>query len=154
MKLFEMSTRDMARTLCSLTQPFANLCDDREVAQAMMALSNGMQGKGTGTLADIVARSVPVLLDRHYDDVVAILSALTGKTVEEINAQPGTETIADIRAVMDGDLTSFFSLSAPTGDRPSSQPSTPTAHRQASTRWRHFWSGRPNKRSARSTSRR
>lgn len=113
MKLSEMNTRELAKALCGLTMPISNICKDAEVVEALKT----MQEKRT--IADMLASIVPVLLDKHYDDTVAVLSALTGKTVQQINAQKGSETITDIKMCLDGDLVSFFSSSAPTEKTPS-----------------------------------
>lgn len=113
MKLSEMDTRQLAAALCSLAAPIDRLCADKDVMAVIATIATGK-----GSLAAMLGKAAPVLLDKHYDDVVAVLAALTGKTADEISAQSGMQTIADIRACLDQDLGSFFSSSAPTGKTP------------------------------------
>lgn len=108
MRLNEMNTRQMAKTLCGLTKPIASLCEDKAVMDALQLLQDARSGKAQDTMAGLLAKVVPVLLDKHYDDVAEILSVLTGKTRAEIDAQSGLDTIKDIKACLDGDLASFF----------------------------------------------
>lgn len=108
MKLSEMNTRQMAKTLCSLTRPIANLCEDKAVMDALQLLQDMRSGKKHCTMAGLLAQVMPVLLDEHYDDVAVILAALTGKTRKEIDEQSGAQTVKDIKACLDGDLASFF----------------------------------------------
>lgn len=110
MKLSEMNTAQLAKALCALTTPLENLCNDPKVMDALKVVSKPEAGMSMATL---VARVAPVLLGEHYDDVVKILSALTGKTVEAINAQPGLTTVQDVIACMDGEIMRFFTPSAP-----------------------------------------
>lgn len=154
MKLSEMNTKQMAKALCDLTKPIANICNDKAVVEALVVLQAVKDGKHEGTLADVIAQVVPVLLDTHYDDAAAILSALTGKTREEIDNQSAVQTVTDILTCMDADLSSFFMPSVPTGEKKSSQPCTSTERRPVWKRWHSFWRSVKKRLSAWRTSRR
>lgn len=139
MKLSEMNTKQLAKALCELTQPVANICGDAEVMSALAVVRDMQAGKNVGCIADVIAKVMPVLLDKHYGDATAILSALTGKSREEIDRQSGMQTVTDIMTCMDGDVLNFFTSSAPTAQTPSSVQCTPTEPHQTSPLSRAFW---------------
>ena len=58
--------------------------------------------------ARLIGAYIPALLQRHRADTMEILSALTGKSVAEIAAQPGMQTIREAKESLDEDLMSFF----------------------------------------------
>lgn len=111
MKLSEMSTADMAKALCKMAAPAGRLCADVKMMRCIAEA-----GKGKETLAEKLAalmpEVIPALLGEHFDDLVTILSALTGKDEEAIRRQKGVETIRDISECLDGDLLDFFKSSA------------------------------------------
>lgn len=111
MKLSEMNTVQMAKALCELAAPVGRLAEDVEL---MRGMADAGQGKNTlgEKLGALLPKVIPALLDKHFDDVVLILSALTGKSGEVIRAQKGVQTIRDIQSCFDGDLLDFFKSSA------------------------------------------
>lgn len=151
MKLSEMNTKQLTKALCDLTSPIANICGDKEVMDALSVLRKVQHGESVGSIADVIAKVVPVLLDKHYDDAVAILSALTGKSRKEIDEQSGVQTINDIMACMDGDLSTFFTPSAPMDENPSSAQSTPTERPQELMPFLPIWQSVKKKLSGKST---
>ncbi len=111
MKLSEMNTVELAQALCLLAAPVGRLAEDVELLKGMAAAGEGKETLGE-KLGALMPTVIPALLDKHFDDVVLILSALTGKTPAAIRKQKGFETIRDIRACFDGDLLDFFKSSA------------------------------------------
>lgn len=151
MKLSEMNTKQLTKALCDLTLSIANICGDKEVMDALTVLRKVQQGESVGSIADVIAKVVPVLLDKHYDDAVAILSALTGKSRKEIDEQSGAQTINDIMACMDGDLSTFFTQSAPMDENPSSAQSTSTERPQELKPFLPIWQSAKKRLSEKST---
>lgn len=112
MKLSEMSTENLAATLCKIAAPVERIGADQEVNDVLKELSShggkiSVLQAGTATFGKLI----PVLLDRHKEDTYAILSALTGKSVGKLREQRGLETIRDVKNCIDGDLIAFFKSS-------------------------------------------
>ena len=117
MKLSEMSTDQMADAMVLIAEPVANIAADTKVSAALKGYSTS-QKKGetvAQTFGKMIGKLAPALLQDHRQDVYAVLSALTEKTVEGIASQKGMQTIADIKACWDGELANFFKSAASTG---------------------------------------
>ena len=114
MKLSEMDTCALAACLCRLAGPIERIGTCEAVERAMKTVSEHMD-KGTNLerLSVIIGQLVPVLLGSRLDDTIDILSAMTGKTQEELLRQNGMQTIRDVTECIDGDLLRFFGLSDP-----------------------------------------
>lgn len=116
MKLSEMTTAQLVRTLCALTGPVCRIAEDE---QAQLALEELLEA-GLSRLPVLKAWSLileklsPLLLHDHAEDVWEIAGALLGKSPEQIRAQPAGETLAALRASWDGALIDFFSSAGST----------------------------------------
>lgn len=111
MKLSEMNTVELAKALCNLAAPVGRLVGDKELMKAL-----GEKGKKDASLGEKLGKQIPKvipsLLGDHFEDVVLILSTLTGKAPEAIRQQKGAETISDLMQCFDKDLLDFFKPSA------------------------------------------
>ena len=114
MKLSEMNTREMAAALCKLTPAVERIVQDDALGEAMRQFANSKEKTPAVAYAKLAALLAPVLLDKHLDDTVTMLSALTGKDEAVIYDQPGWQTIKDIKGCLDKDLLDFFMPSAGT----------------------------------------
>lgn len=117
MKLSDMNTVEMAKALCTLAVPVGNICSDiqllKDIAEAGKDENGNPASMTLGEMAGkLLPKVVPSLLDKHFDDTCMILSALTGKTVQQIRKQKGMQTINDIVMCFDGSLLDFFKSSA------------------------------------------
>lgn len=119
MKLSEMNTRQMAAALCALTQPMARIAKDEEIDKAMRSIAGKSEQMHSMTAfekgATLMEELVPLMLGKHYDDAVEIISALTGKTAKEIDEQNGMQTVNDLLGSLDGKFFDFFRSSAVMG---------------------------------------
>lgn len=113
MKLSEMNTEQLAACLCKIAPALERIGMDDATNKAFAALSGKPEG-GTRMqqLAHIVGALVPALLGDHFDDVVTIVSAMTGKTEDGVRAQNGFTTIRDVQGFFDEDFLGFFRSSA------------------------------------------
>lgn len=121
MKLSELSTDRALDVMCELTPYVSSIIEDDEI---LAALNNVMPAPSDGGDADRsrldgikmiggMVKITPLLLKTHRPDVYGILSVVYEKTVDEISAQPITDTIQQVRGVFqDSDLLSFFKSSA------------------------------------------
>lgn len=65
----------------------------------------------TYNFSSFFGKIAPALLDAHFDDTVEIVSAMTGKTAQEVRDQNGMQTIMDIKSFLDEDFVNFFGSS-------------------------------------------
>lgn len=113
MKLSEMNTRQMADALCKLAEPIGNMVADKQFTDAFAsALKHDQEGTIGEQIAHAAKAVLPQILGTHFDDLIAIAAAMTGKTAEQVAAQRGTETIRDLMGCFDKDLVDFFKSSA------------------------------------------
>ena len=117
MKLTEMNTEQLTRTLCALAGPVCRIAEDVRVQAAMAALAEA--GLGELPLNEavpmLIANLVPVMLGTHAEEVWQIAAALTGKQEAEIRAQSGLQTIDELRRVWSEELIDFFLCAGCTG---------------------------------------
>ena len=112
MKLSEMNTVQLSDALVRLAGPMERIGKDAKMNDALKANAEKLREKGMSRLENttaLIGAMVPALLERHRADTFEILSALTGKSVAEIEAQPGMLTLREARECLDGELLSFFS---------------------------------------------
>lgn len=116
MKLSEMDTRQMAEAMCKLAEPVGNLMSDKPFTERIASALAKSGEKTVGEqLSTAIKTVLPSLLNDHLEDVIAVASALTGKSAEKIAKQRGVETILDLRDCFDKELLDFFKSSAPSG---------------------------------------
>ena len=116
MKLSEMNTQQLAACLCKIAPSLERIGMDKGTNRAFAALNGKLEG-GTRMqqLAQIVGALVPALMGAHFDDMVTIVAAMTGKTEEVVRAQNGFATIRDVKSFFDEDFLDFFKSSAAQG---------------------------------------
>ena len=114
MRFSDMNTDQMAKCMCELVSPAAEIMGDEAVIKALSALSGAGEKPFLRLVADAATAIVPLLLKTHYSATVAILAAMTGKSCAEIRKQKGLQTIRDARECIDQDLIDFFTSSAAT----------------------------------------
>lgn len=113
MKLSELSTDKLADCLCDLTEPVSNIMQDEEIVNKFKDISADHK-KGTPMIeigGKALSQMIPLCLKKHRENVYKILSALSGKTIEEIGSQNGLLTIKEIKDCYDKDLVNFFKSS-------------------------------------------
>lgn len=113
MKLSEMNTQQLAACLCKIAPALERIGMDDGTNRAFAALSGKLEG-GTRMqqLAQMVGALVPALLGAHFDDVVTVVAAMTGKTEEGVRTQNGFATVCDVKSFFDEDFLDFFKSSA------------------------------------------
>lgn len=113
MKLSEMNTVQLARTLCAIAQPVERLGKSKRITSALQSFAEFRSGNGDGTMLEQVTRLIaaitPALLDeKNLPDTAEIVAAMTDKTATEVLNQKGVQTIKDIRGLLDKDFIDFF----------------------------------------------
>ena len=112
MKLSEMSTEKLADALVRMVEPAREIVEDAEFIEKLKQMAADRTAKTQlENIAGMAFLVVPLLLERHRSATYTILSALTGKTVKQIAAQPGMQTLREARDSVDQELLDFFGLS-------------------------------------------
>ena len=105
MKLEEIRGEKAFDAISGMVTAIANIAGDEDFVKAVKEMQ-GKKDKGA-----VIKTIVPVLLDNHRDDVVAILSIMNGQSREEYLAElTPQKLIADIWSVLtDEDIVGFLS---------------------------------------------
>ena len=113
MKLSEMNTEQLAACLCKIAPSLERIGMDEGTNRAFASISGKLEGcTRLQQLAHIVGALVPAFLGAHFDDMVIIVAAMTGKTEDGVRAQNGFATIRDVKSFFDEDFLGFFRSSA------------------------------------------
>lgn len=115
MKLSEMNTKQLAGALCALTQPMSRIATDDNLSRVFANIQHEMERRTHMSMMEktgMLLEAVPILLRSHYDDTIAIISIMTGKSIAEVEAQNGMEMIDELRKSIDSQFLSFFRSSA------------------------------------------
>lgn len=128
MKLSELSTDRALDVLCELTPYVGNITNDEEVVKTIgKVMEGGQELNRYGQVMLVVGRIgefIPLLLKEHRPDVYGILSVMNERPVAEIATQKLTDTIKQVRALLqDEDLLVFFRSSVQQEKTESSAPS-------------------------------
>lgn len=112
MKLSEMTGDQLATCLCVISPCAERIAEDDDIVDAIKGCMSVREVEGEKLryfdIPRAVLRMIPVLLTKHKRDTFMILGAMSGKTADEIAQQNGLKMLADIKAVFDADLISFF----------------------------------------------
>lgn len=114
MKLSEMSTQELASCLCKIAEPIEALGKNEKVNAVLEAHAEKAKNVPKGSLfaqaTQTISTSIQAFLcEENLPHTARILSALTGKSVDDIMAQKGVQTMKDIMDCLDEDLIRFFS---------------------------------------------
>lgn len=110
--LSELNANELTRCLCALAGPAEKIFSDGAVTHAMDSYKkkideNTRIDKGFSLFVTMVFSD---LMEKHGDDVYAIIAALDDAKVEDVKARNGVEVMRDIfkAFVLDGDLSAIF----------------------------------------------
>ena len=126
-KLTEITGEDTIDLLADLIEPMTNIATDPEVARGVITAGQGEKGEARRVaIIDYIKTQIPALIKTHKSDVMAILAAVAGVSVEEYAKKTNAMTLlADISAITsDKDLLAFFASAPET--TPAEESSTST----------------------------
>lgn len=128
MKISAMDTNQAADVFCRISEPIEQIGTNEAFQKRLIEIAekNKKRGRPMNTIesaTSMIGTFVPLLLKDCREQTFEILSALTGKTPEEIGSQNVLETIKDAKGCVDQDLIDFFKSSVATGDGHSSPQS-------------------------------
>lgn len=114
MRLKDMDTMQMAACMCRIAPAIERIGENKTVHELLKAYGEKKDENAPllARYARLVGTLVPALLGECIEETVVIVSAMTGKSVENVKAQKGMETIRDVMEFMDADFIGFFGQSA------------------------------------------
>ena len=118
MKLSEMTTDQSIDALVSIATPVSNIVEDDALVQQFKEYQDSGDKPMMELLPQMLKKLVPALFQKHRADMYKIVSVLSGKSVQDIKAQPMSATIADVREIFDTDLMDFFTSSVNSETKP------------------------------------
>lgn len=131
MKLSDLTTDQSLNVLCEITHYVYNIVKDEEIINTIGKSINtkGMTKMGVMQAGiERITALVPSLLNTHRADVYGILAAVNMTKPDKIAAQKLTETMAQIKEVVQDDELMVFFKSFGTQDK--REPSAPSAKPQ------------------------
>lgn len=115
MKFKEMNSVEKLNTMGKLAPVIDRICEDEALTAAFQRINE--RRKGSESMAQFwgvfIGELGPVLLSGHPRDICEIVSIMTGKTFEEVNA-PENDILADLGEFLDQDFMDFFMRSGRT----------------------------------------
>lgn len=107
-----MNTEDFAEAIVAAADPMYNIACDDAVFEALHAATEQMiklRAKAGGYLVFApYVKMIPVVMGTHKQDMLAIMSIVSGKTVKEITSEPATDFVKDFAAAFQDQLIPFF----------------------------------------------
>lgn len=106
----------MAEALCLIAEPIEHITQDDEAVDALKKVAEERKKGGVmGKLAGLAyARFVPLLLKKHKNDTYAILSALSGESVESIANGNALALFKVLKEAFTPNVVHFFTSSVDT----------------------------------------
>ncbi len=113
MKISELSTDKAADVLCEVSAYALNIVTDEKLQDSLKAQIDAEKPQTAGERyavgAQKISQWIPILLKKHRDDVLGILSAVNDTSIEAIKKQNIVKTMIQVRElVKDKDLMDFF----------------------------------------------
>lgn len=117
MKLSEISTDKGVQVIVQLTPFISNIAKDEEILSTWVdkATTNKsdtkkvVMEKGLKKGIEKITKLIPLLLEKHKNDIYSIISILNEKSVEEVGSQPLMVTIKETTELInDKDFVDFF----------------------------------------------
>lgn len=113
MRISELTTDKAADVICRLTPHVSAIVGDEDLIAELKKTIDRKDIQNKAQYLTIAAGKItalmPILLNKRKNDVMGILAAINGKSVDEIKAQNIIVTMQQIKeAVQDRDLIDFF----------------------------------------------
>lgn len=113
MKISELSTDKAMDVFCELTPFIENIFSDEqliaELKKKMDITEETTNAEKTAMVLSRINVIAPILLKKRRNDVLGILAAINGKTVDEVKKQNFIATLVQVREVFsDKDFIDFF----------------------------------------------
>ena len=118
LKLSEMDSAKKLRTMGRLVPVLARIGEDPDLSDALAKGREDRQGTLLQQLSRLAKYAAPVVLESHADDLLEIVSILTGEPIETVRA-PGYDILKALHDNLDRETVDFFIQSGHLGRKPS-----------------------------------
>lgn len=115
MKLSQMTVEQAAQTIIKISDPMERMMSDINLENHFKEFSNLYRENVTviRLTGYMLGRFLPALLKEHKEDVYLVVSAMTGKPIEEVREEKLTVFIRDCLDFVDKDFVDFFRYTTP-----------------------------------------
>lgn len=112
MTISQMTTEQAADALVRISYAVSPIVKEEKIRQTIEIVAGHREDKDVlATIGDVIDCLVPTLLKDYRTNVYEIVSALAGKSAEEVATQNILVTIRDIKESVDQELIDFFTSS-------------------------------------------
>lgn len=111
MKLSEMTVQEAAKTITRITLPVRRITKDEEAIALLKEVGALREARTMLDVVNAILDAVPLLLDKHYADIVAITAAMTGNSAKQIEAMKLNDLLHELRGCLDDEYVRFFTSS-------------------------------------------
>lgn len=111
MKLSEMTVQEAAKTITRITLPVRRITKDDEAIALLKEVGALREARTMLDVVNAILDAVPLLLDKHYADIVAITAAMTGNSAKQIEAMKLNDLLHELRGCLDDEYVRFFTSS-------------------------------------------
>lgn len=117
MKLSEMTLEQTKIAMIRLAVPFGNICDDEDMVKLLDELKGYFRLPMVVTVGKILPKLITLAFEKHYDDVMEVISVLSDQPVNEVRKMKFADAVKVIRENYDDLANTFFPSSAPVTKR-------------------------------------
>lgn len=108
MKISQMTTNQAADALVKISAHTSNILDDPDMRELIKDTAKTGKKDATNGWSKILTKLVPCCLQKHREDLFAIIAALDDKTAEDVGKLKLIETLNILRESVDKELLDFF----------------------------------------------
>lgn len=108
MKISEMTNNQAAEVLIRISAPVESLCSDPKLDKMLETYKATREESFFKSIGALLPQFIAYAIKEHKNDLYEIISALIGKTVEEVANMNIMETVKAVRESYDEVLQGFF----------------------------------------------
>lgn len=112
MKLSEMGLEQARVAMIRLAEPFGHICDDEDMVKLLDEFKTYLRLPIVITVGKIIPKIVTLCFDKHYADLIEVLSVLSDQPTEKAKKLKFGEAVQVIRENYDDLADTFFPSSA------------------------------------------
>lgn len=117
MKLSEMTLEQTKVAMIRLAAPFGNICEDEDLVKMLDEFKNYWRLPLIVTVGKLLPRIITLCFDKHYADLMEIISVFSDQPVEKVKTQTFAQAVAVLRENYDDLAATFFPSSASAAKR-------------------------------------
>lgn len=108
MKISQMTTNQAADALVKISAHASNILDDPDMMEIVKDTAKTGKKDSTNGWSKILTKLIPCCLQKHREDLFAIIAALDDKTIEQVGDMKLIDTLNILKESVDKELLDFF----------------------------------------------